>query len=67
MIKEVNGCDNCPFEYEPEQGGNYCMHPNSPDKCYISHDSKWQLITPDWCPLKTEEVVVRFITPESAV
>lgn len=63
MKIEVTGCDDCPFlegEYET------CMVPGMPSAPVDWHPRSRggsHYITPDWCPLREEPVIVEMKKP----
>ena len=54
MSKEikVTGCEDCPFASEVEDAISY-YRCGVTDKCYTLKDK-----TPDWCPIKEEQITV---------
>ena len=60
----VNGCSDCPFCYEYDMGNGYGCKLESDTKT-IKQTKFFQPITPNWCPLKNQEVVVK-IVPNNA-
>ncbi len=63
MNQIVTGCDNCPLMYQGD-----CDHPKAPEDSEIPMDyedwdielDQYKLITPYWCPLKSEPLTLTF-------
>lgn len=56
----INGCSDCPLCKKNDMGsGYYCQLKEHPDN-YIPESKVFQPITPDWCHVKENNVVLKF-------
>lgn len=56
---EITGCINCPFSYENDMAVGYgCKLEKSHQS--IRQSKTYLPITPNWCPIKTKPVVVKY-------
>lgn len=57
----VSGCDGCPFFRWPDKPT--CEHPSwlaldEPDIQVVVDQKGYSIITPEWCPLKKEPLII---------
>ena len=55
----INGCFDCPFNYEYDMAVGYGCKLDTENRS-IKQSKKYQPITPDWCPVKKDSVVVKY-------
>ena len=62
MIHEVTGCENCPVcrKEEPPMDGYFCGYKEA-DGIWIEADTDGNPVTPSWCPLKKEDIVIKLV------
>ncbi len=71
-VISITGCVNCPFCYEYDMaigygcnamkaklGSNEYFQKFQPNHRIKQHTKKFIPITPDWCPLKSESLVLK--------
>ncbi len=62
MNQVVTGCWGCPFH--GNAGDDFCYHPKVKREQIVNHYDEvkkhYVLITPDWCPLKSEPLTLTF-------
>ena len=59
MEKIVTGCIDCPFKYEYDMAVGYGCKIDTADRT-IRQSKKYQPIDPEWCPLKSGGILVKF-------
>jgi hypothetical protein len=60
MEKLITGCEDCPLCCFDVDFGFYCSHPEFEDKIMvIERDSEEGLITPDFCPLDENPLMLK--------
>ena len=57
----INGCFDCPFNYEYDMAVGYGCKLDT-ENMSIKQSKKYQPVTPDWCPVKKDSVVVKYST-----
>lgn len=56
----VHGCNTCPACDENDMAtGYHCKFLPHPDN-HIHEDEKYQIITPEWCPLKKSPILLTY-------
>lgn len=55
----IHGCFDCPFNYEYDMAVGYGCKLDTENRS-IRQSKKYQPITPDWCPVKKDSVVVKY-------
>lgn len=56
----IKGCENCPMcDMNDSCAGYSCQLMPSTDN-YIKESKQFRPITPEWCPLKYEDIVFKF-------
>jgi hypothetical protein len=55
----INGCFECPFSYAYDMAVGYGCKMDNENRS-IRQSKKYQPITPDWCPVKNNSVVVKY-------
>lgn len=55
----IHGCFDCPFNYEYDMAVGYGCKVDTENRS-IRQSKKYQPITPDWCPVKKDSVVVKY-------
>lgn len=59
MEKVVTGCKDCPFKYEYDMAFGYGCKIDSSDRTIKKSKKNYQPIDPEWCPLKTDDILVK--------
>ena len=55
----IYGCFDCPFNYEYDMAVGYGCKLDTENRS-IKQSKKYQPITPHWCPVKKESIVVKY-------
>ncbi|MEK6829022.1 MAG: hypothetical protein AABY15_02765 [Nanoarchaeota archaeon] len=60
----ITGCSDCPMcDMNDMASGYSCRLRDSSETSYIKEDlKKWQPVTPDWCPIKEQPILLTFNT-----
>lgn len=59
IVKEITGCVDCPFCDENDMGIGYSCRIKVFDN-HIKETKKFQKITPEWCPIKEQPLIIRY-------
>lgn len=57
--RTVTGCSDCPFIFSYDIAVGYGCKIDADDRT-IKESKKYQPITPEWCPLKSNNLLIKF-------
>lgn len=60
----ITGCIDCPLNSNDREYGDACRHPTTITEigldAVLPEDKDYKTITPDWCPLKKEKIIIGY-------
>lgn len=65
MEYTILGCEGCPLNSNDTEYGDACRHPSVikdglDATLPVDQNNGYRTITPDWCPLKKEKIIIGY-------